>query len=98
MATEKRLIDADAILARLDSSSESWAKNIQAIRNWWPHAVGIKDNIVGVIKNMPTVDAVEVVRCKDCKFYQTDHWCTRVALGIMYENDFCSYGERRADA
>lgn len=40
----------------------------------------------------------EVVRCKDCKFYQTDHWCTRVALGIMYENDFCSYGERRVKA
>ena len=59
--TEKRLIDANALLARLASSSESWAKNLQAIRNWWPHAVGIKDNIVGVINDMPTVDAVEVV-------------------------------------
>ena len=61
MANEKRLIDANALLERLYSSSESWAKNLKAIRNWWPHAVGIKDNIVGVINGMPTVDAVEVV-------------------------------------
>ena len=49
----------------------------------------------GIIAGLPDADVVEVVRCKDCKFYQTDHWCTRVALGIMYEEDFCSYGERR---
>ena len=64
MANEKRLIDANALLARLNSSSESRAKNLQAIRNWWPHAVGIKDSIVGVINDMPTVDAVEVVHGK----------------------------------
>lgn len=63
MANEKRLIDANALLGRLASSSESWAKSLQAIRNWWPHAVGIKDNIVGVINDMPTVDAV-VLPCK----------------------------------
>ena len=64
MATEKRLIDANALLERLANSSESWAKNLKAIRNWWPHAVGIKDNIVAAIKDMPTVDAVEVVHGK----------------------------------
>ena len=61
MANEKRLIDANALLEILDNSSESWARSLQAIRNWWPHAVGIKDNIVRVIKEMPAVDAVEVV-------------------------------------
>lgn len=61
MANEQRLIDANALLERLASSSETWAKNIQAIRNWWPHAVGIKDNIVSSIKEAPTVSAVEVV-------------------------------------
>jgi len=46
------------------------------------------------IERAPTVDAVEVVRCKDCK-----HWhggdCYRIE--ITRPDDFCSYGERRLD-
>ena len=64
MVNEKRLIDANALVERLAyNTSDTWAKNLQAIRNWWPHAVGIKDNIVRMIENAPTVDAVEVTRC-----------------------------------
>lgn len=44
----------------------------------------------------PTVDAVEVVRCKDCTSLY-DGWC--IDYGIhMDENEFCSSGERREDA
>lgn len=31
--------DRDALLEKLANSSETWAKNIENIRNWWPHAV-----------------------------------------------------------
>lgn len=55
----------------------------------------------GDIDNAPTVDAVPVVRCKECKWDRPDtlldkHWCSRL-LGSMEvrENDFCSYGERK---
>lgn len=55
------------------------------------------------IDKMPTVDAVVVVRCKDCKHYdlgvclkiysdgnaQKDSWQSR------NPDDFCSYGERK---
>lgn len=62
------------------------------------------DSAVLMINNAPAVDAVEVVRCRECK-----HWdcyggedahkgdCTEL-VGLescMYEEDFCSYGERR---
>lgn len=51
------------------------------------------------IQTSPTVDAVEVVRCKDCRFLthldDGTPECTRVYLGIVHDNDFCSYGERR---
>ena len=99
MATEKRLIDANALLAILDNSSESWARGLRAIRNWWPHAVGIKDNIVCVINEMPTVDAVEVVRCKDCKYSEPckPHkkiWCPRI--GRYLNADFyCAEGAKK---
>lgn len=57
----------------------------------------------------PTVDAVEVVRCKDCKWYQEgellapSRFCFRLkhpqedrSVGYNFgPNDFCSYGERR---
>ena len=41
------------------------------------------------------VDAVEVVRCKDCKAYDKEvGYCE--AMGFTCEvNDFCSYGERK---
>lgn len=64
-----------------------------------------------VLKNAPAVDAVEVVRCKDCKRWSVD-CCTdeTVCLKIYSDGaasayawqerrpaDFCSYGKRRAD-
>ena len=93
MANEKRLIDANALkdgLSNLEASGghKYYRQGMDAVLHKF---------MPSFIDEQPTVDAVEVVRCKDCKFYQTDHWCTRVALGIMYENDFCSYGERREE-
>ena len=50
-----------------------------------------------------TADVVEVVRCKDCKFWncygdEEKHKgeCIELELDCcMYEDDFCSYGKRR---
>ena len=52
-----------------------------------------------VDRKSPTVDAVEVVRCNDCKHYKPDEYecgCD-FAGGLPYvkADDFCSYGERR---
>ena len=44
------------------------------------------------LKEEPTVDAVKVVRCKDCKTYSNGScWIMR---GKMKPYDFCNYGER----
>ena len=59
-----------------------------------------------IIKKLPTVDAVEVVRCKDCMYYDAKiHRCDHPNLNYDVEcydqwidtepDDFCSYGERR---
>ena len=53
-------IDREAVLEKLANSSETWAKNIENIRNWWSHAVRIKDNIVAEIKRQPPADVEEV--------------------------------------
>ena len=63
---------------------------------FWDAAVLASD-----IKNAPTVDAVPVVRCKDCKHYEIHkpkvlENCERNGYIIpMKPDDFCSYGERK---
>lgn len=66
---------------------------------------------LSVINNAPTIDAVEVVRCKDCvhsiqtseqdrKLWglSNDHMeCCWFGSNVL-ANDFCSYGKREKDA
>lgn len=43
----------------------------------------------------PTVDAVEVVRCKDCKY--GDMCSIREAMACTDDNGFCWRGKRRTN-
>lgn len=49
--------------------------------------------------NLPTIDAVPVVRCKDCKWRHDDSNIQYLPCTEWYPPDdfFCAYGERRAD-
>ena len=99
MANEKRLIDANALKANFVVLGE-FAKDL------W-HAGTIRM----AIDNAPTVDAVEVVRCKDCKHFDrlfkgegvvnkigTCHLRDDEGIETAQScDDFCSYGERRTD-
>lgn len=51
-----------------------------------------------IMNNAPTVDAVPVVRCKDCYFYQDDCSCGLNGGAWWAPVDYCSYGERMEDA
>lgn len=51
------------------------------------------------IDDAPTIDAVEVVRCKDCKYLGIKDlvygYCKYRMTGIIMPDDYCSYGERK---
>ena len=49
------------------------------------------------IRVLPSADAVEVVRCKDCKYRDADDFCTgRGYPNVLVPDDgFCDKGERR---
>lgn len=54
-----------------------------------------------IIEEAPAVDAVEVIRCKDCRFwaheFDTVGHCTYAGIDLDHaESGFCSYGERRS--
>ena len=63
------------------------------------------DNAVTIVKNFQSADVVEVVRCKDCKYYVHNNIfnakCWDLTKGFIAESknpyDFCSYGERRQE-
>lgn len=94
LANERRLIDAEALWQKLES--ESWYDNAD------------RDEVaLPLVDAAPTVDAVEVVRCRECKHYRSGKpfpgtsYCARLpyyagAGGLnVGDEDYCSYGERR---
>ena len=53
-----------------------------------------------ILNGVPTIDAVEVVRCKDCKKWGYSaglcrHWSKLYGSVLTRADDFCSYGERK---
>ena len=67
--------------------------------------VPVQAVVVSEIEQAPTIDAVEVVRCKDCIHYEErsceqglcHFWdCSpEYGLNVVVFNDYCSYGERK---
>ena len=53
-----------------------------------------------LVDTTPTIDAVPVMRCKDCRWWKLSpyntagiHTCTKFS-GVRGEHDFCSRGEK----
>lgn len=59
------------------------------------------NGLIRLLEKAPTVDAVPVVHCRECKHYVAGYCCRdingRTNMFRMFDNDFCSYGERMAD-
>ena len=80
-----RLIDADAL------KNDNW--NVFEDEHGLPVAYVLVEDV----RHAPTVDAVEVVRCKDCKWWE-DWRCTNKngAGCTVFNGDwFCCAGERK---
>lgn len=58
------------------------------------------NGLIGLIEKAPTVDAVVVTRCKDCKYAYINSFAVSSGEALctlsgkpMQQDDFCSYGE-----
>ena len=92
-SNEKRLIDANALISYIDECSQE-----SRFRVYYGYAKSFIDDA-------PTVDAVEVTRCRDCKYRGTDYCIFHIKgepadeeLLRKLNNDFCSYGKREGGA
>lgn len=87
----KRYIDADAFIKEI--------VKIQDLRRLSTATIG------EALDRTPTADVVEVVRCKDCEFWQTDwipntggdrgcHYCEMMD-SFTEPLNYCGYAERK---
>ena len=83
-----RYIDADALIESI--------KNTADLGGWIGEALyQIKQVAIKYIDSAPSID---IVRCKECKYYEAkEDWCYWRDEAITAD-DFCSYGERENDA
>lgn len=98
----KRLIDANLMALNESEAYMSAQTKIES-----PITLGLNSvvhrKIQQLIADTPTVDDVEVVRCKDCIgqstwFKDAEIGCEICGMSGMYpkgEFDFCSYGDRK---
>ena len=90
---EKRLIDANKLIDFID---------VGHLRHPGELCYSEAD-VVNLLLHAPTVDAVEVVRCRECKYRfenngHSKNGCPIIDANIWIDDDcFCSYGEREDD-
>lgn len=106
-----RLIDADALKEMLIkerdaiplTKTERYGFGVEFPD---PHGTSMRGGINKAFRCMeqtPAIDAVPVVRCKDCKHNNESHALRQGGVWCDYwgtypdDDDFCSYGERRSD-
>ena len=95
-----RLIDADATLKGIDSAIA--LLRVACGKDALKHkAVDLVQHTRDFVAKMTTIDAVPVVRCKDCEYYKYEECvCPRMVMSDCAHyypdpEDFCSYGERK---
>ena len=82
---------------------------LKTYKNWLLQLEGEEDKgdrrgvetCIAVLEDAPAIDAVSVVRCKDCKYYSRKYCTVESILDYTHierePNDFCSFGERKDD-
>ena len=93
MENKKRLVDANKLIDFID---------VGHLRH--PGELCYSEvDVANILLHAPTVDAVPVVRCWECKHcdpetHHCDHHMGTVAPLRRKLDDFCSYGERKEGA
>jgi len=86
-----RLIDADALTGLFEQDDDTF----------------LSQDVRHIVLHEKTIDAVPVVRCKDCKYFDFEYKRRVMPWGICRRDslmrdardfdDFCKHGERRQE-
>ena len=99
------LVDADKVIAKVDLSYLTLSLLIGQEES----KIAVAE-IKRLIREIPTVDAEPIIRCKDCKYWNKHHFVDIYVCSIhnkegqypyllfeMDADDFCSRGELKDD-
>ena len=94
-----RLIDAEALDEKMLKRLEELRTIDKSLNRHYSDA--FVEAIAIFVRSAPTIDAVEVVRCKDCK-YKCDaskfvYQHCELTGEVVRNFDYCSRGERKVD-
>lgn len=113
-----RLIDADILYMEMQDAEELARRRVRDTESTLPYPTNLNPAYTRYLAQMdertkakemvadaPTVDAVPVVRCKDCRFSdwytavdgKRYCYCMETGASGRNENDFCSYGVKDGD-
>ena len=95
MVSKKRLIDANRALEIVHEQGIAY-----------PDAYHLTNYAALILRGAPTVDAVEVIRCRECKYHYWErepchgksvHYCKLPHMrGVeVFKEFFCYYGKQR---
>ena len=87
MASGTRLIDANVLIEDLEAAEANAGMGAVVART-----------LIRYVKRCATVDAVEVIRCESCKWYEPE--CENCDFWGGYRNmdHYCGEGERKNEA
>lgn len=97
-----RLIDADAVYKILESCEIRKATIGNPLTDWeYGYTCGI-ERAESEIECAPTIDAVPVIRCKDCTYYRQyadgRYDCDNLyGIAAAHKGCFCSRAERKEE-
>lgn len=83
--SEPIFADVNEIKRRLADAS-----TIYYFAEWYT----MNESIYRILNSVATVDAVQIVRCKDCRFRNGTPGQPNILCRQMKDDDYCSYGER----
>ena len=93
----------------IETTASDYIKREDAIKEANTWSMFGNDDLESRLKELPSADVVEVVRCKDCKWYMEYIPrkgesammcfcnCCIGGQGKKKPTDYCSYGERKDD-
>ena len=98
MEKQKRLIDYEEVMKLFD---KQYKETAQLIRTGEKHLDNLAEGFLEageVIRKLPIVDAVRVIRCKDCYYFHEyedeETYCEQMDTYRVMPDGFCNEGKK----
>ena len=95
-ACEECPISAEMYEMEEDQPEDELGKKVDEIKKalvklFYPVVAEAFEQVEKLMEELPTADVVEVVRCKDCKHFEEDHFVTVNGVPLIGAHNVCMF-------